>query len=61
MEKKSYIKPFTLVNLIDGKEDLMIGIADKSFEAGGAPAKDRDDFEEEEAAAAAQQQNYSLW
>lgn len=61
MEKKSYIQPFTLVNLIDGKEDLMIGIVDKSFEAGGAPAKDREDFEEEEAIEAAQQQKYSLW
>ena len=62
MEKKSYIKPFTLVNLIDGKEDLMIGIADKSFEAGGAPTKERDELDDEEAAiAAAEQQNYSLW
>ena len=62
MEKKAYIKPNTLVNLINGEEDLMIGIVDKSFEAGGAPGKERDDFdEEEEAAIAAQQQNYSLW
>ena len=62
MEKKSYIKPFTLVNLIDGTEDLMIGIADKSFEAGGAPTKERDELDDEEAAiAAAEQQNYSLW
>jgi hypothetical protein len=65
MEKKAYIKPYTVVNLIDGKEDLMFVINDKSFEAGGAPAKERDELEEEEAAAAAamaaQQQNYSLW
>ena len=62
MEKKAYIKPNTLVNLINGKEDLMIGIADKSFEAGGAPGKERELLEEEEeAVAAAQQQNYSLW
>ncbi len=60
MEKKAYIKPNTLVNLINGKEDLMIGIGDKSFEAGGAPGKEREDLEEEEAAAAAEQ-NYSLW
>ena len=63
MEKKAYIKPMTLVNLIDGKEDLMFIINDKSFEAGGAPGKERDDLEEEEEAAAAadQAQSISLW
>ena len=65
MEKKAYIKPYTVVNLIDGKEDLMFVINDKSFEAGGAPAKERDELDEEEDAAAAavgrQHNNYSLW
>ncbi len=63
MEKKAYIKPYTVVNLIDGKEDLMFVINDKSFEAGGAPAKERDELDEEEAFAAATQdaQKYSLW
>ena len=61
MEKKAYIKPNTLVNLINGKEDLMIGIGDKSFEAGGAPGKEREEDLEEEEAAAAAEQNYSLW
>ena len=65
MEKKSYIRPYTVVNLIDGKEDLLFVINDKSFEAGGAPAKERDELDEEEDAAAAavgrQSNNYSLW
>ncbi len=63
MEKKAYIKPYTIVNLIDGKEDLMFVINDKSFEEDGAPGKERDDLDEEEAAAAAAQdpQKYSLW
>lgn len=62
MEKKAYIKPYTVVNLIDGKEDLMFVINDKSFEAGGAPGKERDEIDEEEAAAAIQEaQKYSLW
>ena len=65
MEKKSYIRPYTVVNLIDGKEDLLFVINDKSFEAGGAPAKERDELDEEEDAAAAavgrQHNNYSLW
>ena len=64
MEKKAYIKPYTVVNLIDGKENLMFVINDKSFEAGGAPVKELDDFDEEEAAmavAAQESQKYSLW
>ena len=62
MEKKAYIKPYTVVNLIDGKEDLMFVINDKSFEAGRAPVKEYDYFDEEEAAMAAQEsQKYSLW
>lgn len=66
MKKKFYIKPYTVVAMIDGKETIMeFDINDKSFEAGGAPAKDRDELEEEEEAAAAadfgQVQKYSLW
>ncbi len=65
MEKKSYIKPYTLVAMIDGKEAIMqFDINDKSFETGGAPTKERDDLEEEEAAAAdaaSQTNKYSLW
>lgn len=65
MEKKAYIKPYTVVAMIDGKEAIMeFDINDKSFETGGAPAKDRDDLEEEEAAAsdaASQANKYSLW
>ena len=65
MKTKAYIKPYTVVNMIDGKEDFMIDIMPPSVETGGAPAKDRDELEEEEAAAAAadfeQVQKYSLW
>lgn len=64
MEKKTYIKPYTSVAMIDGNEAIMeFNINDKSLEADHTPVKDRDylDEEEEEAAMAAQQQNYSLW